>query len=199
MFLDIHLSDGLSFDIFKQVEYEKPVIFTTAYDEYSLKAFKVNSIDYLLKPVSKNELDMAITKLKRWNGRNNMIDYQALDRYFQEREFRKRFMVRTGNRYIYIDQSDISLFYAEGKIAYLMKMLNGQKFIIESTLEELEKQLDPVNFFRVSRKVIISVSDIAEIRNYPGNRLQVFTKTRAPFDVVVSREKVSKFKHWLDQ
>ena len=200
LFLDIHLSDGLSFDIFKKVRYDKPVIFTTAYDEYSLKAFKVNSIDYLLKPVGKEDLSVALEKMKRLNGRySKVIDLEALDSFFNQTRFRKRFMVRSGNRFIYVDASDVALFFAEGKIAYLMKKIDAQKHIIENTLEELEKQLDPLEFFRVNRKVVISAKEISEIKSYPGNRLQIITKSKAPFDIVVSREKVTKFKSWLDQ
>jgi DNA-binding LytR/AlgR family response regulator len=200
MFMDIHLSDGLSFEIFKHIDYLKPIIFTTAYDEYSLKAFKLNSIDYLLKPIAKEDLREALTKMRTLEGRRNIaLDLKSLDKYFRKSQFRKRFLVKTGNRFVYVDADDIALFYAEGKMAFLMRSVQATKNLIDTTLEDLESQLDPLSFFRINRKVIISAKDIEEIKSYPGNRLQIIPNTKAPFDLVVSRERVANFKSWLDQ
>jgi DNA-binding LytR/AlgR family response regulator len=201
--MDIHLSDGLSFNIFNQVPVHSPIIFTTAFDQYAIQAFKVNSIDYLLKPVSFVNLAQSMQKWKTlasghylWGTTNLQKVAETLLK--QNRNYKTRFLVRYGDHILFKNTNEVASFYADGKIAYLITN-EGKRFIIEYTLEELEDLLDPDLFFRLNRKVIAQLHSIKHIRAYLHGRLKVALQPGLDFDVIVSRERVTDFKAWLDK
>ncbi len=200
-FFDIQLSDGSSFDIFKQVEVTNPVIFTTAYDEFSLKAFKVNSIDYLLKPIDTEELRQAFLQYDRYHTPKR-ADNHLVDSIFQRLQpaYKQRLLFKSGDYYHSRPVEEMAYFYAEGKVTYV-QLFNGRKrYIIEHSLESLDQEiLNPASFFRINRKFIIHVKTITQIKNYVNGRLIITTDPPCPLDMVVSREKVSDFKQWLNQ
>ncbi len=204
IFLDIQLSDGQCFTVFEYVQVQSPVIFTTAYDEYAIKAFEVNSIDYLLKPIKKEQLENSIKK------------YQAIKAYFSydelndkmfgllnnlksvEKNYKNRFLVNKGDTLIPIDSKDIAYFYTEDKAVFLVTDEN-KRFIINYTLDKLETLIDPQIFFRVNRQVIISNAAIKKISNYFNYKLKVDVSPQFEEEIVVSRTKVNGFKKWLDE
>lgn len=199
LFLDIQLADGKSFELFDQTPYFKPVIFTTAYDHYSMKAFKYNSIDYLLKPVRFEELTFALNKFKRLNpaDRSNGLTKELVRELLQANTFKKRFLVKQGARIQYITVEDIAYLFADGKISYLVSKEQKQ-YIIDHTLEELESELlDPTFFFRISRKAIVHIDAIQEVRTH-DNRLELNLSKAADFPLVVSRDRLKAFKDWLN-
>ena len=207
IFLDIQLSDGLSFEIFEHfVTAQKPiqsaVIFTTAYDEYALKAFQLNSIDYLLKPIDEADLEVAISKYKsRIPNQNTPInlDFETIKKMFQnpfEKAFKNRFTVKIGQHLKVISIAEIECFFSENKGTYI-HTLDNRNYLIETTLEVLEQELDPKNFFRISRKFIVPLASIKEIVVYSNSRLKVFLPSYKDDDVIVSREKVADFKSWI--
>lgn len=202
IFLDIQLSDGIGFSIFKRVTINSPVIFTTAYDQYAIQAFSVNSIDYLLKPINRDQLGRALDK---WRSRLMPLPAYPLD-VFQEiarnlarmaQSYKSRFLVRYGDHIQFKNVSDVAYFYADGKTVYLVT-LDSKRYIIEYTLEELETQLDPARFFRVNRKVIAQIQSIRDIRTHLGGRLRLQLQPAAGEDILVSRERVADFKSWLE-
>jgi len=202
IFLDIQLSDGLSFEIFEQIEIESAIIFTTAYDEYALKAFKLNSIDYLLKPIDTNDLNQAVIKYKeriptQQKVTVNFDDIKKLLVNPIDRSFKKRFTIKIGQHLKMIPVEDIACFYSEHKSTYLHTM-DGRDYPIDSTLEELEDQLDTALFFRISRKFFINVNAIQDMVSYTNSRLQIKINTTLNQDLIVSRERVKEFKNWLE-
>lgn len=201
IFLDIQLSDGLSFEIFEKVHVKSAVIFTTAYDEYALKAFKLNSIDYLLKPIDEDDLELAIGKFKlRMPKQENLqLDFDQIKKMLSnpfEKNFKKRFTVKIGQHLKVIAIEEIECFFSENKGTYI-HTTDNRNYLIESTLELLENELDPADFFRVSRKFIIPMRAVKEIILYSNSRLKVILPTYKDDEVVVSREKVSDFKTWI--
>ncbi|MDN5212250.1 LytTR family DNA-binding domain-containing protein [Fulvivirgaceae bacterium BMA12] len=205
LFLDIQLSDGLSFEIFKHVEIVKPVIFTTAYEEYSIQAFKVNSIDYLLKPINFNDLQASLDKYKKIvqsRMPSNRYDYTEIAKVLtmNHKQYKKRFIVKLGSKIQFKETSQIDYIYAEGKIVYIVLKDSNTKYMIDHTLEELEGfLLDPSFFFRINRKFIVKIDAIRELKNHTNNRLKVFLHRDCDMEMIVSREKVSSFKRWLNQ
>lgn len=201
IFMDIQLSDGLSFDIFHQVEVDAPVIFTTAYDQYTLKAFKVNSIDYLLKPIDPEELERAFEQFDRLQGNRetggNSPAIQELLKAMAPRQFKHRFLVKVGQQLTHIPVRDIAYFYSEGGALYALSN-KGKRHLLDYTLEQLEGLLDPEHFFRINRKIITSVDAIHRIHTYFNSRLKLELLPRTEIDVIVSRDRVSAFKQWLD-
>ena len=206
IFLDIQLSDGLSFEIFEKIEIKSAVIFTTAYDEYALRAFKLNSIDYLLKPIDEDDLEVAIAKFKsRFAVESNpSVDYKAdfeqIRRMLSnpsEKVFKKRFTVKIGQHLKVISADEIECFFSENKGTYI-HTFDNRSYLIETTLELLEQELDPKNFYRVSRKFIVPLRAIKEIVIYSNSRLKVILPSYKEEEVIVSREKVSDFKDWID-
>jgi DNA-binding LytR/AlgR family response regulator len=199
--LDIQLSDGLSFEIFEQIEVRSAIIFTTAYDEYALKAFKLNSIDYLLKPIDDDELKTAIDKFEENQPKehNLMVDISQIKKLLVnplDRNYKKRFTIKIGQHLRVVETDSVECFYSENKATYLYS--NDKKnYLLDETLEQLEELLDPVKFFRVSRKFIINVDAIADIISYTNSRLQIKLKNYAEQEIIVSREKVKSFKNWL--
>lgn len=201
IFLDIQLSDGLSFEIFEAVPINSAVIFTTAYDEYALRAFKLNSIDYLLKPIDEDDLDAAIKKFKsRTNSTANLaFDFELIKKMLVnpvDRNYKKRFTIKVGQQLKMIPIEDIECFYSENKGTYL-HTLDNRNYLLDLTLEQLENELDPTDFFRVSRKFIVPLKTIKEIQLYSNSRLKVILPTYNEDEVVVARERVNEFKEWL--
>ncbi len=201
IFMDIQLADGLSFDIFQQTTIKSPVIFTTAYDQYSLKAFKVNSVDYLLKPIDPEELTKAMKKFEEIFKKPQTYDssaIQALLNNIQSKKYKERFLVKTGQEFSYIPINDIAYFYSEDKIV-CAKNVNGKRHILDYTLDQLEECLDPDFHFRINRKYIAKLSSINKINTYFNSRLKLELLPSPNDDVIVSRERVGNFKGWLDK
>jgi DNA-binding LytR/AlgR family response regulator len=202
IFMDIQLIDGLSFQIFQQVQVKKPVIFTTAFNEFALDAFKVNSIDYLLKPITYTDLSSSLKKLEnfrqqfQWNSEQNEKVQQVFTS-LNTKEYKNRFMVKLGEHIRSITADQISLFYADGRDVYLV---TGQprKFIIDYTLESLEDILDPAVFFRLNRTFILNINSIKDVLVYSNSRLKITLNQEFDKEIIVSREKVGEFKEWFD-
>lgn len=200
IFLDIQLSDGLSFDIFDQVVVKSAIIFTTAYDAYALRAFKLNSIDYLLKPIQEAELAKAVAKFEE--QRTSFFDFSEqlnLFKHFMktsEKEYKERFTVRVGTQIKIIPVADITCFFSENKGTYL-KTKEDRDYLLDSSLEDIERLLDPKDYFRASRKHIVQLKDIKDIVSYSNSRLRVNLKSTALEDIIVSRERVNDFKEWI--
>jgi two-component system response regulator LytT len=201
--MDIELADGQSFEVFNLVNVKGPVIFITSYDEYALKAFKVNSVDYLLKPVQKEELQAALTKYKelqstgKGNGSsdiNNLI--KELQSKLQPKEFRKRFLVKQAQKLVSIEVDDIAYFYSDGRLNFF-KTKDNKKFVVDYTMDELEDMLDPDKYFRISRSFYVSIDSIDQIHDYFGNRLLLNLTPSVDKEALVSREKVMDFKKWM--
>lgn len=203
MFLDIQLADGNSFEVFRKVKVDIPVIFTTAFDNYALQAFKLNSIDYLLKPIQKEELFNAIKKYQkiRTGPFTNYAEIEKLREliYSNSRKYKERLLIKYGNRLTYRSVSDIAYFHADGKMAYAVSYADNRKLAIDFTLEELENSLDPQKFFRINRKYIIHVDAILEIRGMSNRKVEVRVKCQGEHQLIVSRERVNNFKQWLNQ
>jgi two-component system response regulator LytT len=199
IFLDIQLSDGLSFEIFEKVSIQSPIIFTTAYDEYALRAFKLNSIDYLLKPIDEDDLEVAVEKYRKTISPKPAIDMQMIRQLFtssQAPEYKKRFSVKVGDHIKIIPIEEVELFYSEFKGTFI-HTFEGRTFLLDTTLESLEKELDPTQFFRISRKYIISHTALKDIVVYSNSRLKLTLKSYNKEEVIVSRERVGVFKEWL--
>ncbi|RTY74641.1 LytR/AlgR family response regulator transcription factor [Flavobacterium sp. LS1R10] len=201
IFLDIQLSDGLSFEIFDKVEIKSAVIFTTAYDEYALRAFKLNSIDYLLKPIDEDDLEVSVTKFKARLPKLETVqlDFEQIKKMLSnpfEKNYKKRFSVKIGQHLKVISADEIECFFSENKGTYL-HTFDNRNYLIETTLELLEQELDPKDFYRVSRKFIVPLKAIKEIVVYSNSRLKVILPSYKDEEVIVSREKVSDFKSWI--
>jgi len=201
IFLDIQLSDGLSFEIFEKVTISSAIIFTTAYDEYALRAFKLNSIDYLLKPIDEDDLEAAVNKFKQHQPKAQplALDFDQIKRMLSnpaEKAYKKRFTIKMGQHLKMINVEDAECFYSENKGTYI-HTADGRDYLLENTLEQLEAELDPKHFFRVSRKFIVHINTIKDIVVYSNSRLKVILPTYNDDEVVVSRERVNDFKEWL--
>ena len=201
IFLDIQLSDGLSFEIFEALEINSAVIFTTAYDEYALQAFKLNSIDYLLTPIDEDDLAKAVTKYKtRMPSRKSVvIDFDKIRSLLVhplDRSYKKRFSVRVGQHLKLISTEDIECFYSENKGTYLYTC-EGRSYLLDMSLEQLDSDLEPRTFFRVSRKFYVNINAIKDMISYTNSRLQIKLKTYNEQEIIVARERVKEFKDWL--
>ena len=198
IFMDIQLADGLSFEIYEQTIVKTPVIFTTAYDEYALKAFKVNSIDYLLKPVDLNELKNAIDKYKE-NNSPKEIPVQVFDSIMHSltKKYKDKFVINVGEHIKVFTADDIQCFFSLEKYTFLQNN-SGRDYAINYSLDQLEDLLDPAQFFRINRKFIVSFSAISDIISYSNSRLKVKLNSNESDDLIVSREKVQDFKKWLE-
>jgi two-component system, LytTR family, response regulator len=200
IFMDIELSDGLSFRIFDQINIECPVIFTTAYDEYWQEAFEHNSIDYLLKPIKQDKLEAALKK------------YQKLQQYFTasyknlsawqsgrpEAGYKKRFLAKRGTDYISIKTEEVAYFYATHKLVCMVDS-SGQKFIMDLSLADIESQVDPAVFYRVNRKYLVNMSAIKRIKTYPKSKLLLEVAPLVPEEIIISQENAAAFKQWMGQ
>lgn len=200
-FFDIQLADGISFEIFEQVEVNCPIIFTTAFNEYAIKAFKVNSVDYLLKPIDFSELKVAIDKFKRTQETSQKGQYQeAVSNMMQlmSDNFKQRFVVKVGEHIKSIPVSNILYFYSMEKATF-MHTTEDRNFVIDYSLDQLENLLDPGKFFKINRKYLIAMNAIQDIITYSNSRLKIELKHSTDMDAIVAREKVVKFKEWLDK
>ncbi|AEW85407.1 DNA-binding response regulator [Flavobacterium columnare NBRC 100251 = ATCC 23463] len=201
IFLDIQLSDGLSFEIFETIDIKSAVIFTTAYDEYALRAFKLNSIDYLLKPIDEDDLEKAIHKFKSRTStlQNLSLDFDMIRRMLVnpvEKEYKKRFTVKIGQQLKLIDIHEVECFYSQDKGTYL-HTLDNRDYLLEGTLEQLENELNPEDFYRISRKFIVPLKSIKEIQLYSNSRLKLILPSYKEDEIVVARERVNDFKNWI--
>lgn len=198
LFMDIHLADGLSFDLFAKFQIDTPVIFTTAYNEYAIKAFKYNSIDYLLKPIGLTELSEAIAKYKKLAGQHNILFKDLVSVYdIIKKPYKNRFMVKMGETLISVKAEDISHFIAEDGIVLLVTQAE-KRYAIDYTLDELENLLDSSLFFRISRQTLVQINAIQKISAYFNSRLKISLPGLQEEYCIVSRERVHDFKKWLD-
>lgn len=198
MIADIRLSDGLSFEIFEQYPVDIPIIFTTAYDEYALKAFKLNSMDYLLKPIDEKELNAALCKFERRNFLTPKISkYKKLETVYLSGNKKNRFLIQTGNSFQYVETNEVAFFYSEEKYIYL-HLFSNRRYIINYSLEQLDNMLDKDMFFRVSRNCIANIRSIKKISKYFASRLKLLFQPECPLEIVVSRNRVNDFLDWMD-
>ncbi|PQJ32441.1 DNA-binding response regulator [Nonlabens arenilitoris] len=204
IFLDIQLSDGLSFEIFDQVDINSAIIFTTAYDEYALQAFKLNSIDYLLKPIDEDELKAAVERFElrfRESEKKQLIDFNEIAKMLGnpvDRVYKKRYTAKVGEHLKLFNTDEVQLFYSENKGSYL-NLENGRNYLIDDKLESIEKELDPSQFFRISRQAIINVNAIDDMISYTNSRLKIKINSFKEMELIVSRERVKDFKNWLEK
>ncbi|MFD2541881.1 LytR/AlgR family response regulator transcription factor [Lacinutrix gracilariae] len=202
IFLDIQLSDGLSFEIFESIDIQSAVIFTTAYDEYALQAFKLNSIDYLLKPIDDEDLEKAVNKYKSRvpQKQHVTLDFNDIKKLLVnpiEREYKKRFSVKVGQHLKLINIDDIECFYSENKGTYL-HTTEGRNYLLDTTLEQLTEELEPQQFFRINRKFFVNINAIKDMVSYTNSRLQIKLNSFHEQEVIVARERVKDFKAWLE-
>lgn len=199
IFMDVELSDGVCFEIFRQVEVKAKVIMTTAYDSYALKAFETGSIDYLLKPVDSAALKRAVARCRMSGGQ---IDVEALMKAVgnqnDKKEYKERFIIRFNDRIIPLQTSNIAFVYSEEKNNYLVTFDN-HKYIIDSSLDVISEELNPEEFFRISRSCIVSMKSIRSIIKQAGGRLKVFSEPEPSFEMTVSRSRVDDFLAWLEK
>lgn len=203
IFMDIQLADGLSFTIFDQCSVQAPVIFTTAYDQYAVKAFKVNGVDYILKPIDPDELKEALHKVRRYAAPvapNHDAMLQQIGKAMEmlTRRYKTRFVIKIGERLHTIEVSDILFFYSQEKVTFCHTS-DGRNHILDFTLEQLEEMTDPNHFHRVNRKYLISARSIEDIVQYSNSRLRLMLRGTSDNDIIVARERVQKFRSWLDQ
>lgn len=206
IFMDIQLTDGLSFDIFREVNLDIPVVFTTAYNEYAIEAFKANGIDYLLKPISFEAISSSLEKFHNLKNRlqdqgqaesDSIIDLQSALKMLSKRDYKTRFMVKIGEHIKSVTTDMIDLFYAEGRNAYIVTN-EGRRLIIDYKLETLEEMLDPQKFFRVNRTFILEIDAIKDVLVYSNSRLKIILNQDFDREIIVSRDKVAAFKTWFD-
>lgn len=193
-FLDIQLADGNSFEIFEHVDFPCPVVFTTAYDEFALQAFKVNAIDYLLKPIKKDELKITLEKFISKQEKQPGLD--KIVQLLHPTEYKTRFVIRLGRQIKLIRTSDIAYFFTESKLTYLHTFA-GKKYPIDISLEKLIDLLDPTVFFRANRQFILNIDSIQDMYTYSKSRVKINTNPVSPHEIVVSTERSSRFKKWL--
>lgn len=200
--LDIHLADGSAFEIFQRIKLSTPVIFTTAFDQYAIEAFKVLSIDYLLKPLTVQALQRAIDKLKmlRSHTAQPVFDYSELTKFIQQNNYinKSRFLGKVGQKFFFVEAKEISFFNADNKIVYLTG-IDGTRYLVDYTLEQLESLLDEKFFFRINRGMIVHAAAITMAKPYINNRLKIFIKNgNKSEEAIISRERVSAFRKWAD-
>lgn len=199
IFMDVELSDGICFEIFRQVEVKAKVIMTTAYDSYALKAFEAGSVDYLLKPVEVTDLKRAVARCRMSGGK---IDVEALTRAIEgtagKKDYKERYIVRFNDRIVPLQTSNIAYIYSEDKNNYLVTF-DGQRYVIDSSLDVIIDELDPDYFFRISRSCIISMKSIGTIVKQMGGRLRIMATPEPPFEMTVSRSRVDDFMTWLER
>ena len=199
LFLDIHLADGNSFEIFTKIEVDIPIIFTTAYDNYAIQAFKQNSIDYLLKPISQQDLKFALEKFNKQQQFSNKQLIENITSAYQQlnKQHKTRFLVKTGQSISTIQTDEIHHFETEDSLSFLVTH-KGSRYAIDYTLDQLEDTVSPKDFFRINRKMILHIKSIEKVNTYFNGRLSIITKLLQGDANVVSRERVNNFKAWLD-
>jgi len=204
IFMDIHLVDGPSFEIFESVSNEIPVVFCTAYDQYALEAFKLNSVDYLLKPIEPEELDRALIKYKQWyrseekNGLSADAILAMLKKPADKENYKQRFLVKLGDRIISCETQEIDFFYSAEKATFLQNK-EAKSYPLEYSLDQLTDMLDPQQFFRINRKYLVRLRGIEDMRSYSGSRIKLLLRSCEDDDVLVSRDRTTEFKLWLDR
>ncbi len=192
--LDIHLADGSSFEIFNFVEIKSPIIFTTAYDQYAIQAFRVNTVDYLLKPIKKMELERAI---KKYRGQQPMaLDYKALASALRRDDYNKRFLIRFGQQIRVVETKEVAYFYTQDKVTFLVTF-EGKRYPIDTSLEKLEEEIDALRFFRINRQFIVSLESIGEMYAYSKSRVKIDLKPTSEVETIVSTDRSPVFKKWL--
>lgn len=200
-FFDIQLGDGLSFEIFEKVDFKQPVIFTTAFNQYAIQAFKVNSIDYLLKPINKTELERALLKFDNLaQAKTSGISSSALEEIIsslKKKNYKERFLVKVGTHLRVAETTDILYFYSFQKGTYL-KLNDGKGYLLDQTLEQVEQLVDPADFFRINRKFLVSLKSIKDVIAFSNSRLKLKVIHPIDDDFLVAREKVKSFKEWLE-
>lgn len=204
VFMDIQLADGKSFEIFDKVNISSPIIFTTAFDQYALQAFKHYSIDYLLKPIQSEDLMHAIRKLRtvcQSDAHLSASDIQALKELIAHNgsRYKQRLLIKSGNKLQYKPTDAVCYLFAEGKITYLVSKGDGKKYIVDHTLEELDGMLNPQQFFRISRKYIVNFDSVTEVKGMMSSRLEVRLNQPYEHELMVSRERAHDFKKWMDR
>lgn len=199
LFVDIHLADGLSFEIFSQINVEVPIIFTTAYDDYAIKAFKLNSVDYLLKPIGIEDLRSALEKFKKYNSQYQPTLLENISQAYQQlsKQTKNRFLVKSGQTIDSIKTEDVLHFQTQDSITFLV-IENGKRFPIDYTMEQLETLLAPEEFFRINRKILLNIKAIQKVNTYVNSRLLIQSKHLDGEMTIVSRDRVNDFKLWLD-
>lgn len=199
IFLDIQLSDGISFEIFENIRVKSAIIFTTAYDQYALKAFKLNSVDYLLKPIEEDELQTAIKKFQNIRPKHSqVVDFDRIKQLLQKdsQTYKDRFTTQIGQHLKLVETTEMECIYSEDKATYAF-LNSGKVYLLDGSLENIFEQLNPKVFFRVSRKFIVNLNAIDDIISYTNSRLQIKLKNYDEDEIIVSREKVKDFKYWL--
>ena len=200
IFMDVELSDGKCFDIFEQIKIKCPVVIVTAYNNYAVKAFEVNSIDYLFKPVSVADLSRAIERCKeRISKRGEEINIEALRSALtsESRRYKQRYLLRYNDKIVMIETSNIAYFYSEDGCTYLMT-LSGEKYLMDISLDTIVKELNPATFFRISRSCIVSDKSVGNVAKRLGNRIKLTLKPASDIDSFVSRSKTADFLQWLE-
>jgi len=202
IFLDIQLSDGLSFEIFNNIEISTPIIFTTSFNEYAIKAFEVNSIDYLLKPIQISQLEKSINKFKKLHSDKDVANanFEVFLSQFRNtnKEYKKRFLVKSKNALLSIQVSDIAYFYIDNQLTYLHTKEN-KRYCINQTMENLEKMLSPKEFFRINRQFIINIESVSKINSYFNSTLKLIVNPPLDTDVIVSRYAAKEFREWMGE
>jgi DNA-binding LytR/AlgR family response regulator len=201
IFMDIQLADGLSFDIFQQTEVKAPVIFTTAFDQYTLKAFKVNSIDYLLKPIDEKELEQAVEKYRQlYDKKENGFSDRVLKmvQEMNKAQYKERLLIKRGQQLSYLKTESTAYCFADGKLCYAVDF-SSNKYLLESNLSQLEEQLHPNKFYRINRQLLVNIEAVSKVHTWLGGRLKLEISPTTSSDTVVSRERVNGFKEWLGQ
>ena len=202
---DIHLADGLSFKAFEGREIAHPVVFITAYDQYALQSFDHNCIDYVLKPIDENRMVLACQKAEKLCVSNSGLNLNSklidrLIRYYNSNSYKKRFLVKIGNKFSFISSDKIAYFYSEEGITYVVEIGSSSRYMIDHSLQELQDDLlDPQQFYRVNRSIIINLDGLMEIKPYLNGRLVLSLNARSEAAIVVARERVSEFKNWINQ
>ena len=198
LFMDIDLGDGLSFKIFDKVNITSPIIFCTAYDEYWQEAFEHNSIDYLLKPIKQDKLEIALGKYDKLK-QHFAVSFQQLQQWHRhpaDGGYKRRFLIKRGTDYISVKTEDIAYFYAAHKLVCMVDNRN-QKFILDQSLAEIETQVDPAQFYRINRKYFVHQNAIKKIKSYPKSKLQLELEPAVNEDIIISQENVGAFKAWM--
>jgi len=200
IFMDIQLSDGICFEIFNEIKIEAPIIFTTAYDQYAIRAFKVNSIDYLVKPIDYNELKVAIDKFEKFNVGLSPSNQTIYNKVWQElkKSYKQRFLVKIGEQLKYINTENIAYIIYDDRLVTAISF-EGKKYILDQNLEKTYSLLNPNQFFQINRKCIISLKSIEKIHTYFNHRFKLQLKPPIDEEIIVSRERVADFKCWLDK
>jgi two-component system, LytTR family, response regulator len=199
IFMDIQLADGLSFDIFQQTEVKPPVIFTTAFDQYTLKAFKVNSIDYLLKPIDEKELLQAVDKYKKLYNKPDEGLSEKIKKFVLEMKdsrYKERLLIKRGQQLSYLKTDSTAYCFADGKLCYAVDF-HSNKYLLEINLSQLEEQLQPNKFYRINRHLVVNIDAVDKVHTWLGGRLKLELLPSTKADTVVSRERVNGFKEWL--